>query len=322
MTSGSNQPKQMRAPLVVACVAVVHAVALASFVFIQGCGTTKGSQVSVEPPPPPLMPPTDATSSGIASLPGTSLGPETIGGPITTTSAPAGGLGDTYVIQKGDSLSKVAKRYGLSTRELAEINNISNPNKIVVGQKLVLPGGSRGSTTLAKTTSSGTRKSATFSSTKPVDGANYTVQSGDVLSRIAVRNGTTVSAIKKANGLTSDNIYVGQKLLIPGVASPSSGTAASSVASSRSSSSLPSASLETDLPTAAPAPAAAIAPEAEADITSGEQPLDYTVLSGDTLDEIAKLFIVSKQDILELNGLSGDDALQPGQKILIPPPDL
>ena len=43
---------------------------------------------------------------------------------------------------------------------------------------------------------------------------------------------------------------------------------------------------------------------------------------GDTLEDIAKLFIVSKDDIIALNNLSGEDDIKPGQKLLIPPPDL
>jgi len=46
-------------------------------------------------------------------------------------------------------------------------------------------------------------------------GKTYTVVSGDTLSGIAGRNGTTVNAIKTLNGLTSDNIYVGQVLKLP-----------------------------------------------------------------------------------------------------------
>lgn len=46
-------------------------------------------------------------------------------------------------------------------------------------------------------------------------GSEVTVQSGDNLTKIARRNNTTISALKSANGLTSDMIRVGQKLRIP-----------------------------------------------------------------------------------------------------------
>jgi LysM repeat protein len=48
------------------------------------------------------------------------------------------------------------------------------------------------------------------------------------------------------------------------------------------------------------------------------QPLDYTVQDGDTLDSIAKLFIVRKEDIMTLNSVTDSSALKPGMKLKIP----
>ena len=45
-----------------------------------------------------------------------------------------------YVVQPGDTLSKIATRFGIDTAELTEANNISNPNQLFVGDVLVLPG--------------------------------------------------------------------------------------------------------------------------------------------------------------------------------------
>lgn len=63
----------------------------------------------------------------------------------------------------------------------------------------------------------------------------YKVSSGDTLSSIARRSGTSVSAIKRLNGLTSDNVRIGQTLLVPGVdGNPSSATIVSAPATSES----------------------------------------------------------------------------------------
>jgi LysM repeat protein len=51
---------------------------------------------------------------------------------------------------------------------------------------------------------------------------------------------------------------------------------------------------------------------------SQTQPLDYTVQDGDTLDSIAKLFIVRKEDIMTLNGITDLSTLMPGMKLKIP----
>ncbi len=47
--------------------------------------------------------------------------------------------GDSYIVQPGDSLSKIAARLGVSAQALAQANNITNPSSIRVGQKLVIP---------------------------------------------------------------------------------------------------------------------------------------------------------------------------------------
>lgn len=48
----------------------------------------------------------------------------------------------TYKVKKGDTLSKIAEKYGTTVTRLASINQIANVNKISVGQVLVLPSGS------------------------------------------------------------------------------------------------------------------------------------------------------------------------------------
>lgn len=50
----------------------------------------------------------------------------------------------TYKVKKGDTLSKIAEKYGTTVSTLASLNNIVNVNKISVGQVLTLPSGSSG----------------------------------------------------------------------------------------------------------------------------------------------------------------------------------
>ena len=93
----------------------------------------------------------------------------------------------TYTVRYGDTLSAIANRYGTSTSTLASINGISNPNWIYPGQVLKLSGGS---------------------STR-----SYTVRSGDTLSGIASRLGTSWTSLKAKNGIANANlIYPGQTL--------------------------------------------------------------------------------------------------------------
>lgn len=105
-----------------------------------------------------------------------------------------GGSGDSqlYTVASGDTLSAIASKFGVTVEEIVSANGIADPNLIYVGQRLSIPIG-------------GT------ASTKHV----YTVQSGDTLSGIAAKFGTTYQAIAAANGISDPNrIYPGQVLTI------------------------------------------------------------------------------------------------------------
>ena len=100
----------------------------------------------------------------------------------------------TYVIQPGDTLSGIAQRFGTSVRTLAELNGISDPDKIYAGNTIRVPenGSSGGSA--------------------PV---YYTIRPGDTLSGIALKYGTTVSALARLNGISDpDKIYAGDRIRI------------------------------------------------------------------------------------------------------------
>lgn len=174
----------------------------------------------------------------------------------------------------------------------------------------------------------------------PGAGTNYTVQPGDTLFLLAQRFGTTVAAIKAANGLASDVLNVGQVLFIPGPTSggPTStytvlpgdslfsiaqrfGTTISALQSTNN--------LTTDVifpgqvllipstpynpPPSGPAP------------PPGPGTTIYTVQPGDTLFLIARQFNTTLKRLRELNNIAGD-VIYPGQVLIVhaaggaPPP--
>jgi putative chitinase len=100
-----------------------------------------------------------------------------------------------HVVRWGETLTRIARRYGTSIWAIAQANGIWNVNYIRAGQVLVIPGW------------------------VPAPGpgpAYYIVQRGDTLSAIAWRFGTTVWAVAQANGIWNPHlIYVGQRLYIP-----------------------------------------------------------------------------------------------------------
>ncbi|MBN1487704.1 MAG: LysM peptidoglycan-binding domain-containing protein [Anaerolineae bacterium] len=115
----------------------------------------------------------------------------------TGTVAPAPSTGNVYIVQRGDTLTSIALRMGISLTDLAAANGLYPQSWVYVGQRLILPG-------------TGTVAPA------PSTGSTYIVQRGDTLFSIARRYGTTVNALKATNGLTSNFIYAGQRLAIPG----------------------------------------------------------------------------------------------------------
>lgn len=118
---------------------------------------------------------------------------------LPAAAAPAA-QGGIHVVQRGENLSTIAQRYGVSMAALAQANGIGNPNLIYVGQRLTIPGvGSSGSS------GGGTAAS----------GGIHIVRAGENLSSIAARYGTSTAALARANAISNPNhIYVGQRLLI------------------------------------------------------------------------------------------------------------
>lgn len=91
-------------------------------------------------------------------------------------------------VKPGDTLGGIAAAHGVSTADLARANSIANPNLIVAGTVLVIPGSAA---------------------------ATYVVEPGDTLGGIAASFGVTVAELAAANGIRDPNkIRVGQHLSV------------------------------------------------------------------------------------------------------------
>lgn len=106
-----------------------------------------------------------------------------------------------YTVQRGDTLSGIARREGVPLGELLSANGLDRNATIYVGQSLLIP-----ETGPAENNGSMEIEHS---------GEEVTVRRGDTLSAIASRHGTTVGVLKSLNNLRGDTIYVGQKLLVP-----------------------------------------------------------------------------------------------------------
>ena len=113
-----------------------------------------------------------------------------------------------YVVVRGDTLGKIAKRNGVTLKALEAANPEVVPTKLKIGQKISIPAASGNETAPS---AAGVSNSSNMSGGEMI----YTVKSGDTLSKIAKANGTTVKALESENNLSTTKIKVGEKLKIP-----------------------------------------------------------------------------------------------------------
>lgn len=113
-------------------------------------------------------------------------------------------------VKPGESLSHVAKRYGVSVKTIMRANRLSKKNFIVAGKILKIPVSSA-----AQNTVSVSRKQPSTSD-RSVRTATYVVRSGDSLWNIARKFGTTTKEILRINRLGSARLSIGQLLKVPG----------------------------------------------------------------------------------------------------------
>jgi LysM repeat protein len=126
---------------------------------------------------------------------------------LLSPAKPLGASGD-YTVAEGDTLSEIADTFGVSVELLAEANGIEDPDFILVGQVLRIPGAGETQTVSDPGVDSGAAQAQ--------EGETYVVQAGDTLSQIAERFAVDISVIIDMNGLVDpDFIVEGQPLTIP-----------------------------------------------------------------------------------------------------------
>ena len=205
--------RRSRMKLGVFCVLGVTVVGLMA-VLIQGCKREQTPDINTDlQPPAPTndmsmsdtnLPPMDDSNNATAMAPSNTPAPYV---PPVVVPPPVEPAGTEYVVVAHDTMGKIAKKNGVSLKSLMNANPGVIPTKLRIGQKLIIPASTGGAASMSSPGSA---------SAEVASGAEiYVVKSGDTLSRIARKYGTTVKAIQSENNLVTTRITVGKKLKIP-----------------------------------------------------------------------------------------------------------
>lgn len=178
------------------------------------------------PPPPAPKTPVVKPVAPVAAAPSAA--------PAPAPKRPAPAAGEVYVVQKGDSLSKISKRFNVKLGAIVAANPGIKPDRIRIGQKVKIPGAAPTSVAAAAPSASAAKKAPAAmpasasaanltpppvktSSTKSYTGATkkYVVKAGDTLGGIAHDSGISVRALKELNGLERNTVRIGQELKVP-----------------------------------------------------------------------------------------------------------
>lgn len=229
-----------------------------------------------------------------------------------------------YIVQRGDTLSAISKRYNIKIASIMAVNPKMTSDKILIGQRIKLPGKVEvGEQKVpAPAPKAASKTAAKDAAVEPYTGAvePYTVKEGDTIGKIAYGHGINIRQLKAMNGLKSNMVRIGQKLKVPaGQAAPKAETPKTEPAEAAPAP-VETAPAEPAVEEAAPveapveeAVAAPVEPPAPAEAT-----MDYTVQEGDDITGISIQYGVAAAKIRELNGLDEMDQLKPGQVIKLP----
>jgi LysM repeat protein len=163
--------------------------------------TTTGMFVTTTAAPSDYSPATTTTPNVATTVAATA----TTTAPPATTTVAVTDVPESVTVEKGDSLSKIAKRYGTTVDALVRINELCDANQIFVGQVVLLED---------------PEADADAAAEDRVETAIVTVQPGDSLSKIAKRHDTTVEELMALNDIDDPNLlFVGQELFVDEVVS-------------------------------------------------------------------------------------------------------
>jgi LysM repeat protein len=116
-----------------------------------------------------------------------------------------------HTVKQGDTIWDIAKTYGVTTSLILEANNLTENSFLQIGDKLIIPGVKKATTSTDKNNDSNTKDDSNSNT-----GNTYTVKEGDCASSIAEDFGVSLASLLRLNNLTDASILkIGQVLIIP-----------------------------------------------------------------------------------------------------------
>jgi len=209
--------------------------------------------------------------------------------PIKAPAAPTATAG-RYKVVAGDTISKIAAKFGVTTQAVLTANGLGWSSLIYAGSTLAIPGASAPAAVNQAPIVPVAEVTPSAPSPAPATPGTHVIKAGDTISKVAATYGVSTQAILTANGLGwSSVIYPGRLLSIPTTSAPAAVTQVPIV------------------------PAVSITP-----ITAN--PGTHVIASGETLSSIATKYSVSVQGILNANGLTWSSIIYGGRSLVIPGP--
>jgi LysM repeat protein len=214
--------------------------------------------------------------------------------------------GQTHVVQPGETLFRIALRYGVTVQALSAANNITDPTRIYAGQTLVIPDAAAAPAQPTAANPAPAVNPAPPANASPV---YYTVQVGDTLNIIARKFNITWQDLANANQIADANhIVPGQQLVIPGTTAPGS------------SATVPDIPAQPAAPT--PIPPTAVPPAAAPAQPAANGVRTHVVQPGEGLAAIGRAYGVSWPTIAAANNIADPNTIYPGMVLKIPASDI
>jgi len=145
--------------------------------------------------------------------------------PVAAPDTPASSTSSTYSVKAGDTISAIAKKFGVAVQKVLDANRLTWSSIIYPGQKITIPGAAT-SPSAARPSVSAPLEVEEIANARPTTLYYYLVKSGDTLSAIAKGHGVSLQSVLDANKLKlSSIIYPGQRIVIPGRSGSDAGSA-------------------------------------------------------------------------------------------------